>query len=258
MSSGKEQMHNKKIVEQFTKQAVPFSKISGHMNSIQMLIQMAGVTSSDAVLDVACGPGLVACEFAKTAKSVTGIDITAKMIECARQLQKEKHLVNAEWNIHDISPLPYPDGGFSIVLTRYSFHHLVKPKEVLSEMIRVCRPGGRVLVADVALPPEKVEAYDHLERLRDPSHNHALSLTEFEKIFRDSGLSNVQIGSYEVKLELEQQLKASFPNPGDDEKIRRIITGDVGLNKLGINAHREKGEIHYSVPITVLVGQKKV
>ena len=44
---------------------------------------MRKVTSKDSVLDVACGPGMVACEFAKVAHHVTGIDITEKIIEQA-------------------------------------------------------------------------------------------------------------------------------------------------------------------------------
>lgn len=63
---------------------------------------------------------------------------------------------------------------------------------------------------------------------------------------------------YEVELELEQQLKASFPNAGDEEKIRAKIGSDIGVNKLGINAHRKGAEIYYSVPIAVFVGRRRV
>lgn len=257
MDKNKNVKHNKKIVEQFTKQAVPFSKVPGHMDSMQVLIHMSGAQSLDRVLDVACGPGLVACEFAKVAKHVTGVDITAKMIERAKQLQQEKRLTNVDWQVGDIAPLPYPNDSFSIVLTRYSFHHFIKPADVLSEMIRVCRPGGMVLVADVALPPEKVEAYDHLEKLRDPSHAHALSSPEFEELFLKSGLTNIQKNSYTVPIEVEQQLKASFPNPGDEEKIRALFKADVGVDKLGVAAHYKGSEIHYAVPIAVFAGQKQ-
>ena len=256
MCSHKDDAHNQKIVEQFSKQAIPFSKIPGHQDSMQLLIQMSGVGPLDKVLDVACGPGLVACEFAKVADHVTGIDITAKMIERAQKLQSEKNLANLDWSVHDIAPLPYSDHAFSVVLTRYSFHHFLKPADVLGEMIRVCKPGGRVLVADVALPPEKVAAYDHLEKLRDPSHTQALTLSGFEKLFAGSGLTDIQKGSYKVELELEQQLKASFPEPGDEEKVRAILRADVNENRVGVEACLKGSEIHYSVPIAVFVGTK--
>ena len=57
-----------------------------------------------------------------------------------------KGLSNLTWKVGDILPLPFVDEPFSLVLSRYSFHHFLDPKAVLSEMIRVCRPGGRVMV----------------------------------------------------------------------------------------------------------------
>lgn len=257
MSKQNDQEHHKKIVEQFTKQAVPFSKIPGHRDALQMIVEMARVENTDKVLDVACGPGLVACEFARAAGHVTGIDITAGMIDRARLLQKEQKLTNLDWKIGDVLPLPFPDGTFQVVITRYSFHHFLRPAEVLSEMIRVCAPGGRVLVADVAMPPEKAEAYDALEKLRDPSHTHALTLPEFEAMFLASGLSQLQKNFYSVPLEVEQQLKASFPNPGDDEKIRALFAADVGVDRLGVGARRVETAIHYAVPIAIFCGTKK-
>lgn len=248
--------HNEKIIEQFSKQAVPFSKVPGHKDSMQVLISMAGVQCSDRVLDVACGPGLVACEFAKIANQVVGIDITAKMIERAKVLQREQHITNVQWQIDAIPPLPFPDASFSIVITRYSFHHFIQPGEVLNEMIRVCRPGGRVLVADVALPSNKTKAYDDLEKLRDPSHTHAMSISEWEELFSSNKLTDVQKDFYSVPIELERQMKASFPNPGDEEKVRARIKEDIGIDRLGIGAFSKGDEIHYSVPIGVFVGRR--
>ncbi len=248
--------HNEMIIEQFSKQAVPFAKLPGHLNSIQMLIEMSGAASNDSILDVACGPGLVACEFAAIANNVTGIDITKKMIEQAKNHQQKKRLKNMTWNVGDVLPLPYADNKFSIVLTRYSFHHFLEPQKVLSEMYRVCRPGGSILVADVALPPEKVEAYNQVEKLRDPSHTKALTHQEFEKLFQKLKLNNNRQAVYTIEVELEQQLEASFPNPGDDEKIRTLIEQDIGVNKIGINAYKRNGKIYFSYSISVYVGQK--
>ena len=83
-----DEKHNQTIVKQFSQQAIPFSELPGHSQSMQMLIELSGVSASDDVLDVACGPGLVACEFAQHARRVTGIDITPKMIEQAKERQK--------------------------------------------------------------------------------------------------------------------------------------------------------------------------
>ena len=84
------------------------------------------------------------------AEHVTGIDITPAMIEQAMKRQRGKSLENLTWSVGDAVSLPYTGNSFSLVITRYSFHHLLAPEKALSEMIRVCRPGGRVMVADVA------------------------------------------------------------------------------------------------------------
>jgi ubiquinone/menaquinone biosynthesis C-methylase UbiE len=250
--------HNQSIVEQFSLQAVPFAKKSEHSDSMQMLIEMSGVSGGDQVLDVACGPGLVACAFAPHARQVNGIDITPAMIEQARALQGEKQLKNLTWQVGDVLPLPFPGDSFSIVLTRYSLHHFLDPAAVLAEMVRVCRTGGRVLVADVVLPPEKAGAYNRMEKLRDPSHTRALTYPEMAGIVGASGLANLQTGHYQVEMELEKQLGASFPHPGDADRIRRLFEADLGVDDLGVGAHRLGGEIRFAYPILVVVGEKSL
>ncbi|MDD3374745.1 MAG: methyltransferase domain-containing protein [Candidatus Omnitrophica bacterium] len=256
MVKEKQNKHDEKIIDQFTKQAIPFAELPGHLDSIQMLIELSKVSENDTVLDVACGPGLVACEFAKVAREVKGIDITEKMIEQAKARQKERGLTNISWDIGTVLPLPYESESFSAVVTRYSFHHFLEPRDVLDEMIRVCRTGGVVLVADAVLPVNKVDAYNRMERLRDSSHTRALSYDEWERLLKGSRLRNLLRGSYKVEMELEKQLKASFPNPGDDEKIRDIFRKDIGVNSLGMDAHMVGDEIHFSYPISIYVGNK--
>ncbi len=250
--------HQESIIDQFTRQAIPFSKCSGHTNqeSLHLLMEMATVSLHDTVLDVACGSGIVACAFATVASHVTGIDITPTMLEQAEILAQQKSLTNLSWQLGNIETLPFPDASFSIVLSRYAFHHFLQPNAVLSEMVRVCRPGGRVMIADVALPADKVDAYDRAEILRDPSHTHALTLEEFPKLIADANLQNTKLAFYKVELELEQQLAASFPNLGDDEKLRQIFREDVDIDRLGVDAHFRGNEIHYTVPISVIVGEK--
>lgn len=256
MQTEKNGSHRSTIIEQFSKQAIPFTRVPGHLDSIRLLAELAGAGQSDTVLDVACGPGLVACEFARHSGHVTGIDITPAMIEQARKRQQEMGLANLCWHVGDVLPLPYADNSFSLVITRYSFHHFQEPARVLDEMIRVCRPGGRVLVADVAIEPEKSAAYDRMEIMRDPSHTHALTTDEFSGLFNRSGLADCRQSAYGVDIELEAQLRASFPGPGDTERLRQMITGDIGINSLGINPRRTGEAVVYTVPIGVFVGNK--
>jgi len=256
MSRQRSTDHRETIVDQFSRQAIPFTRVPGHLDSIQLLIECASTTNRDTVLDVACGPGLVACEFARHCTHVTGIDITPAMIEQARKRQQELGLANLTWAVGPALPLPYADNSFSLVITRYSFHHFQEPAAALAEMIRVCTPGGRVLVADVAMVPEKAAAYDRLELMRDPSHTHALTTEEFSALFLNSGLEECSRSAYDVEIELEAQLRASFPKPGDTERLREMVTADIGINDLGITPRRIDSTVVYSVPIGVFTGRK--
>jgi len=256
MKQGIQKEHNNKIVEQFSKQAVPFTKVKGHYDSVDTIISMSEVSQNDQVLDIACGTGIATCEFAKYAKSVTGLDITKQMLDEAIKKQNEKKLKNITFDLGNVENLPYDDNSFDIVFSRYSFHHFLDTKKVFDEMLRVCKTNGKIIVVDVALQIKNAKAYNHMEKLRDPSHTKALTFNEFEKLFSNEILSNHKQSSYKVDLELEKQLEASFPNKGDDDKIREIFKDDIGANNLGVNAHLKNDKIYFSYPITIFMADK--
>jgi ubiquinone/menaquinone biosynthesis C-methylase UbiE len=114
--------------------------------------------------------------------------------------------------------LPYDDASFSLVVTRYSFYHLVDPISVLTEMKRLCIRSGKVVIVDVTPQTDKIDAYNYVEKLRDPSHVRALSVAELQDMIRKLGLVKQKVEFYKLDMELEKILQASFPNPGDVNK----------------------------------------
>ena len=248
--------HAGQIVDQFSRQANYFAKLPGHEEATQLLIRMAGISATDEVLDVACGAGALACVAARVARQVTGIDLTPAMIERAAALQAELLLPNMAWHVGDGSRLPFPANQFDVVLTRYSLHHFLRPAEQLAEIARVCKPSGRVVVADLVLPPEKVAAYDGMERLRDPSHVRVLTEVELGGLLTSVGLVDLRWSGYLFELELEALLQASFPQSGDASRVRGLIEADVGVDNLGIGARRIGGAVRFAYPIAVVAGIK--
>jgi ubiquinone/menaquinone biosynthesis C-methylase UbiE len=242
------------ILDQFSRQAVPFSEMHARDDAEihELLIRTAGIGPADEVLDVACGPGLVACEVAKVARHVTGIDLTPAMIDQARARQSSLRLSNLTWIVGDAQPLPLPDVAFSRVITRYSFHHFSDTKGVFAEMVRCCKPGGRVTVCDVfTTSAEQAEAYDRLEKHRDPSHTHALQMAELEALF--GGLSDVRRAFYKYPVKVEALLSRSFPGPGGADAFRRTVRADVGVNRIGIDA-ADEGGLGFSFPVIIISG----
>ncbi|EMI57737.1 class I SAM-dependent methyltransferase [Rhodopirellula sallentina] len=246
--------HDSLTIEQFTRQALPFARLPGHSTSMDVLVEMASPNVSMEMLDVACGPGLVACHFASKVRHVTGIDLTPEMLRQARDLQTTRGIENAEWIEGYADRLPFDEASFDLVVTRYSMHHFQNPDAVLREMVRVCKPGGRVLVADVSLPQEHVEHYDELERYRDPSHVHALSRGEFADALVSSGLQSLRFAEYKVDLAVEEQLAASVPVKGGADRIRAILRDDVERNQCGVAAYYDGEVLRYAIPIVVGVG----
>jgi len=252
--------HRETILQQFTRQAAAFAA-SPEMNNeeaLRLLVENSRAGRDDTVLDVACGPGLVVGAFAPIVKHAMGIDLVPAMIEKARVLQAAKQLTNVSWQVADVLPLPFPDSSFSIVTSRYAFHHLQEPRGALSEMTRVCRSGGRVVLCDVAasLDPKKAAAYNRMEKLRDPSHVRALSLAEMQVLFDEVGLADRRENFYRVEFELEHLLKGSLPNPGDADAIRRLFLEALAEDALGVNARCVQGQIFFAYPIAVLCGRK--
>ncbi|MBI3799695.1 MAG: methyltransferase domain-containing protein [Deltaproteobacteria bacterium] len=248
--------HQDLILDQFTKQAIPFATAPGIKDeeALKLVVDFTGAGPIDTVLDVACGPGLVVCAFAQVARHATGIDLTPAMIERARTLQQEKGLTNVTWQVGDVLPLPYPAASFSIVTSRFAFHHFQDPQAVLAEMKRVCTPGGKVVVIDViASPdPEKAAAYNRMEKLRDPSHVRGLTLVELERLFQQMALPAPRKTFYRLEAEVEDLLQRSFPNPGDADEIRRMFVESLDNDGLGMDTRRQGNKIHLAYPIAVL------
>lgn len=250
------QIHNENIKEQFSKQAASYTAVAAHRDSLEVLIKMAAVSKEDTVLDIACGSGIVACEFAKHAHHVIGIDITKEMLDEAKKLQLINNLMNINWILGDVVPLQFLDDQFSAVVTRFSFHHLMDYEKVFDEMIRVCKPNGSIMVVDVALPAKKVNCYDQMEKLRDSSHVGALTAEKFEALFQNSKLKECKKIYYEMPIELETQLHASHLSDSEKEVLRLIITQDSEKNNLGVNVSSIEGKFYLYYPICIYVGKK--
>jgi ubiquinone/menaquinone biosynthesis C-methylase UbiE len=250
--------HEKQIIDQFSRQAGSLAAARGdaHDEAIRRLLAAAQVNPVDEVLDVACGTGQVAVAVARVAKNVTGIDLTPAMIHRARALQAAAGLNNVRWLVAKVNQVPFADASFSLVTCRYAFHHMVEPAKAAAEMARVCRPGGRVVLVDVITTSEKAEAYDHWERLRDPSHVSALTLDKLVRLATDNGLARVLCEFYNFDVELDLLLSGSFPALGDDAKVRQLVVQDVGHDRLGVAARWQGSEIVVSYPIAIVVAEK--
>jgi SAM-dependent methyltransferase len=243
------------VVDQFTRQATPFANSAAMRDedALRLLVEFSGAGADDTVLDVACGPGLVVAAFARLCRHATGIDLTPAMIGKAREHAASLALTNVDWRTGNVLPLPFPDRTFSVVVSRFAFHHFPDPLGVLREMVRVCARPGRVVIADMAASEvlEKSAALNAMERLRDPSHTRALPLSEWRVLFGQAGLPAPRETSCDVRGDLDGLLKSSFPAPADIPVIRRMFEDSLADDGLGMKTKRKDDRILLSYPIAI-------
>lgn len=116
----------------------------------RQLVQWSGVRAGESVLDCATGTGDLAFEFKRTVGPqgrVVGSDFCAEMLVEARA-KAEKFHVSVEFLQADAHQLPFPDNSFDVASIAYGIRNVADPLQVLREMARVVKPGGRVLILE--------------------------------------------------------------------------------------------------------------
>jgi ubiquinone/menaquinone biosynthesis C-methylase UbiE len=253
--------HNGTVVTQHTQQAEGYTRLTQGMAGMRpKRHELIGPHSDDRLLDIACGPGSLTLELAPHVASATGLDITAAMLEQARAAQAQKGLANVDWVEGDAASLPFADGAFSLVTCSAAFHHFEQPAAILGEMMRVCLPGGRIVVSDVTPEADKVAAYDHMEKMRDPSHGHALPLAELAAMGESLGLyePRTQTG-FTGPMPYAAVLATSFPEDFSREELLSLMREDAesGQDRLGFKAELAEGEVMVSYPMSTLIWTKR-
>ena len=243
--------HNQRIIDQFTRWAKPFADLPIHAEAEAMTrtLEACALDGAMTALDVACGPGILACALADQAGHVTGIDITPAMTGQAEARQAASGKSNLSWRVGDAAALPFADGAFDCVTTRYSFHHMTNPAAALAEMKRVCRPGGRLVVIDATPSPQTQQAYDAMERLRDPSHTSALTLEALRRIGREAGLSEAVVDEYRLAAQLD-----TLSDQEDMPALAAMFDADIasGQDRMGVGAWRDGAGIGFHFPISIV------
>ena len=136
---------------------------------VQLLAPFAG---DERALDVGCGTGALAYVLAAHVGEVVGVDESEAYLEAAR-LNASPHCT---FTLGDATALPFPYGDFDLVGCLRVLHHVRRPELVVSELARVARPGGRILLADQLgdVDPIRSLELDRFERVRDPTHTRLL------------------------------------------------------------------------------------
>lgn len=113
----------------------------------EKFIARRAIKSGMRVLDVACGTGNLAIPAAKAGAVVTGVDIATNLLEQARARAKRED-VKVQFDEGDAEELPYPDASFDLIVSMYGAMFAPRPERAAAELVRVCRPGGQIAMAN--------------------------------------------------------------------------------------------------------------
>jgi SAM-dependent methyltransferase len=177
--------HDAVVRRSFEKQAGLFvgehSAFARHPPSA--LAWLEPLDSEMIVLDVACGAAHTAEQAAPHVRQVVGIDLTPVLLEAGAERLRAAGIDNVLLQEGNAAALPFLDASFDLVVCRGALHHFADPGVAVAEMARVCRPGGRVVTADMVAPSTEVrDAFDALHRCLDPSHSGVLLEAEMAEL----------------------------------------------------------------------------
>src|SRR5438105_5127379 len=127
-----------------------FTRIAASMRSSgEALVGSLGIAKGMKVLDLGCGDGTTALPAARLGADVLGVDIASNLVAAGNARAKEAGLVNLRFQEGDASQLTdLADARFDLVVTVFGAMFAPRPFDVAKEMVRVTKPGGRIVMGN--------------------------------------------------------------------------------------------------------------
>lgn len=174
-------------------------------------------------LDVGTGAGALALALAPLVREVVGVDPVPELLTLARE--RAAGLANVELVEGDGTALPFEDFSFDLSGTLRTLHHVHRPELIVAELVRVTRPGGRVLVVDQLAPSDPLEALtvDRFERARDPGHERLLPDGDLRQLFEANGLVLLRDRHEPEERDLDAYLELAGCEGDAAERARSLL-----------------------------------
>lgn len=206
------------VARQFGPQAAAYVASAVHARGpdLEALAALLAQERPARLLDLGCGGGHVSFTAAPFAGEVVAYDLSDDMLAAVGAEAARRGLSNVETTRGVAEVLPFPDGAFDAVASRYSAHHWRDLKAGLDEARRVLKSGGRAVFMDVVAPawPVADTFLQAIELLRDPSHGRDFSRAEWE--------AHLAAAGFEVEAATPQRLRLEFAS-----WVARIRTSEL-------------------------------
>ena len=262
-----DQNHLDKIRDRFTTTAEAFSQfvLSRRAAEAELLAAMAtnglNLTPSSIALDVACGPGTLSLPLTARFPRVVALDFTPGMLQKASQAAQGEGRANLELIRGNAYELPFAPQSFDLVTNGYALHHLLEPALVVQNMASVLRPGGRLAIVDMVVPPgADSDAVNAIERARDPSHATTLSARVLQQLLASAGLRLLTTETQERQRIFDDWMNVAGQTPGTPsyERTRALMKASAPRDTAGYRPRRNEttGAIEFVQTSLILVAEK--
>ncbi len=255
---------NAKIIQKsFAGQAREFETKSMNFTKEEYLRHMVSCVNprkSDTVLEVAAGTCICGRAFASLVKQVTCLDMTAAMLAVGKEEARKQGFWNIDFVEGDAENLPFSEEGFDLVISRLAFHHFPDPRRCFSEMARVLKTNGKLIVIDMEAAEEALRnTEDEIETLRDPSHVRNLSKEEFAEMFREKQLTITAMDCTELPVSLSAWLSLTHTPAEMSANIQKRLTAEIkGDEPTGFRPYEKHGEIYFNQRWIMMIGEKRL
>jgi ubiquinone/menaquinone biosynthesis C-methylase UbiE len=203
-----------------------FSPVHAKKEDLDFAVSLIKTEKHWNVIDLATGTANFAIALSPYVNHVLATDITEKMLEEGNKKIERENVKNIDLEIADVHNLQYENDKFDLTTVRIAPHHFNNIEKAIQEMIRVTKTNGYIFVEDTVAPSDKKasEFFNHIERLRDPSHIRDLSVDEWIEYFKKNACEVLIVEIRPKKWLLTwwtEQMKTSEENV---KEIKHLLT----------------------------------
>ena len=249
------------VQAQFGRQASSYatSRVHRHAAGLAEVVRLASPFPQALTLDLATGAGFTALAMAPRCRRVIGLDLTFGMVREARRLAGEEGITNLMFCLGDADAVPFADSAFNLVTCRHAAHHFPDLPRAISEMARVVKPGGRVVVDDTCAPedPGLAALMNGWEVRRDPSHvaNHPPS--RLRALLEAGGLTVEAATPTHIPLEFNDWVRRSGVPPDDAAALRTSFLQAPAEARAAFRIQAKDGDVRFAWDEIILLGIKR-
>ena len=253
---------NKLVKQQFGREAEKYvtSKVHNNPEDLEFIIDFIEPKESWIALDIATGGGHLALALSSKVSKIYATDLTQEMLEQVNKQAKEKEITNLEAKLEDVHELSFDSETFDLVCVRLAPHHFHDIAKALGEMKRVTKKGGYIFIQDT-LGPENPDArlfFNEIEKLRDPSHVHDLSESEWIDLFKNTSLPLLKKDKREKRWPFLWWTERMSTPAEVVEQIRLLIEENKSKFRYSIRIDRSESDIFVLRPYNgYFLGQKE-